>query len=197
MRYATALDWFLLMSFFYCIATLLEFAGVHYFTKVGSGEIHLAEAAEWEDIEETEEIGTLICSNRGSTHDTPQKTLTKRRSSSMICPIYNDPAQMFRSTGSGLSTMERQTQTDSPRVPKWRQIWLCFLGDVKFKQDREREVKKTGRNRYVNSVSLIDRTARVVFPASFTILQILYWLAFYTYQKDFVFTPMKGGRVKI
>lgn len=33
-RYATALDWFLLMSFFYCIATLLEFAGVHYFTKV-------------------------------------------------------------------------------------------------------------------------------------------------------------------
>lgn len=32
--YATALDWFLLMSFFYCIATLLEFAGVHYFTKV-------------------------------------------------------------------------------------------------------------------------------------------------------------------
>uniref|UniRef100_A0A8W7PBD5 Uncharacterized protein n=1 Tax=Anopheles coluzzii TaxID=1518534 RepID=A0A8W7PBD5_ANOCL len=38
-RYATALDWFLLMSFFYCIATLLEFAGVHYFTKVGSGEI--------------------------------------------------------------------------------------------------------------------------------------------------------------
>lgn len=36
-RYATALDWFLLMSFLYCIATLLEFAGVHYFTKVLSG----------------------------------------------------------------------------------------------------------------------------------------------------------------
>ena len=36
-RYATALDWFLLMSFFYCIATLLEFAGVHYFTKASTG----------------------------------------------------------------------------------------------------------------------------------------------------------------
>jgi len=33
-HYATALDWFLLMSFGYCMATLLEFAGVHYFTKV-------------------------------------------------------------------------------------------------------------------------------------------------------------------
>lgn len=33
-HYATALDWFLIMSFAYCMATLLEFAGVHYFTKV-------------------------------------------------------------------------------------------------------------------------------------------------------------------
>lgn len=33
-HYATALDWFILMSFGYCIATLLQFAAVHYFTKV-------------------------------------------------------------------------------------------------------------------------------------------------------------------
>lgn len=108
---------------------------------------------------------------------------------------------MFRSTTSGpcsgLSTMERQTQTEN-RIPKWRQIWFCFLGDEKFKRDRERDVKMSqgGRNRYVNSVSLIDRTARVVFPASFTILNILYWLVFYTYQKDFLFAPIKGAKVK-
>ena len=35
-HYATALDWFIICSFGYCIATLLEFAGVHYFTKVGN-----------------------------------------------------------------------------------------------------------------------------------------------------------------
>lgn len=57
-RYATALDWFLLMSFFYCIATLLEFAGVHYFTKVGSGELPVSDDEdEWESVEEIEEIG--------------------------------------------------------------------------------------------------------------------------------------------
>jgi gamma-aminobutyric acid receptor subunit alpha len=33
-HYATAMDWFIICSFGYCIATLLEFAGVHYFTKV-------------------------------------------------------------------------------------------------------------------------------------------------------------------
>ena len=37
-QYATALDWFIICSFLYCMATILEFAGVHYFTKVGSGE---------------------------------------------------------------------------------------------------------------------------------------------------------------
>ncbi len=33
-HYATALDWFIICSFGYCMASLLEFAGVHYFTKV-------------------------------------------------------------------------------------------------------------------------------------------------------------------
>ena len=33
-HYATALDWFIICSFLYCLASILEFAGVHYFTKV-------------------------------------------------------------------------------------------------------------------------------------------------------------------
>ncbi len=37
--YATALDWFVIMCFAYVIGTLLEYAGVHYFTKLDSGEI--------------------------------------------------------------------------------------------------------------------------------------------------------------
>lgn len=36
--YPTALDWFVIMCFTFVIATLLEFAGVHYFTKIGYGE---------------------------------------------------------------------------------------------------------------------------------------------------------------
>ena len=34
--YATAMDWFLFASFAFVIATLLEFAGVHFFTKVST-----------------------------------------------------------------------------------------------------------------------------------------------------------------
>jgi gamma-aminobutyric acid receptor subunit alpha len=81
-RYATALDWFLLMSFFYCIATLLEFAGVHYFTKVGSGEIPVDED-DWEDCTEAEEP----ISGNDSVESSANRA--GRRKSSLICPIYN------------------------------------------------------------------------------------------------------------
>ena len=32
--YATALDWFLIMCYLFLLASILEFTGVHYFTKV-------------------------------------------------------------------------------------------------------------------------------------------------------------------
>lgn len=86
-RYATALDWFLLMSFFYCIATLLEFAGVHYFTKVGSGEIPMDEE-EWEEFEKEEIIGvdaTEVLEHIPITNSIQPV----RRRSSLVCPILN------------------------------------------------------------------------------------------------------------
>lgn len=85
-RYATALDWFLFMSFFYCIATLLEFAGVHYFTKVGSGEIPVDEE-EWEDCNDSEE--ELIGTRTDLLNENGNSNTTNRRRSSQICPIYN------------------------------------------------------------------------------------------------------------
>mgnify|MGYP000362544464 CR=1 FL=1 len=41
--YATALDWYTVMCFLFVVFTLLEFAGVHYFTKVGTGEVPVIE----------------------------------------------------------------------------------------------------------------------------------------------------------
>jgi hypothetical protein len=78
-HYATALDWFIICSFLYCMFSLLAFAGVHYFTKVdktgeyflthsytsyqvGSGEVFsineepldkAKEEEEWEDLDES------------------------------------------------------------------------------------------------------------------------------------------------
>lgn len=139
-RYATALDWFLLSCFFYCIATLLQFAFVHYFTKVGSGEIPIDED-EWGDIvgETIEEIGGF-CAKK--VDDTP-RFLASRRRSSLICPVSYDLPRAGQ-VSSQLSTMERQTQTEPPRVRRWKQLWLCFVGDEKYRKQRQREATNNG-----------------------------------------------------
>lgn len=51
---------------------------------------------------------------------------------------------MFPPTSSHMSTMERTTQTEPPRTKKWKQIWLCFLGDDKFRRQRQREATEKG-----------------------------------------------------
>lgn len=82
------------MSFFYCIATLLEFAGVHYFTKVGSGEVSMLTDDEWEDLVETVEHAGTVRTVRDSSPIQNRLTLSSttcsnRKRNSMICPIYN------------------------------------------------------------------------------------------------------------
>ncbi|XP_076651833.1 gamma-aminobutyric acid receptor subunit alpha-1 [Halictus rubicundus] len=195
-RYATALDWFLLMSFGYCIATLLEFAGVHYFTKVGSGEIPLDEDELEEDSETYDGFCNIVpCSpqavNPATIIDVP------RRSSSLICDVYDVNESMAYGRGSMTvsvtsrpSTMERQTQTEV-WIPKWRQFLYCLVGDEAYRRRRQREAagncKKKGENiaRHINSVSYIDEVARVVFPASFGLLNVCYWVIYVTYQEEF------------
>ncbi|XP_018306433.1 gamma-aminobutyric acid receptor alpha-like [Mycetomoellerius zeteki] len=202
-RYATALDWFLLMSFGYCIATLLEFAGVHYFTKVGSGEIPLDddEWEEWKGItsEEFEDtFHSMISCSPQAVHPEIIDTSTRKRGS-LISALYNDSVTYERDSchsitvavSSKPSTMERQTQTELI-LPIWRQFLYCLAGDEAFRRRRQREVASNYRKRgdrmsrrHINSVSYIDRVARIVFPASFGLLNVCYWVVYVTYQEEF------------
>ncbi|XP_071545500.1 gamma-aminobutyric acid receptor alpha-like [Panulirus ornatus] len=53
--YSTALDLFVWLSYGFIFATIIEFAFVHVFTKVGSGEVYLSEASLEGDSDEAEE----------------------------------------------------------------------------------------------------------------------------------------------
>uniref|UniRef100_A0A146MBU7 Gamma-aminobutyric acid receptor subunit alpha-6 n=1 Tax=Lygus hesperus TaxID=30085 RepID=A0A146MBU7_LYGHE len=195
-RYATALDWFLLMSFLYCIATLLEFAGVHYFTKVGSGEIPVDEE-EWEDVDESTFVGS----------GQPENATFRagRRKSSLICPIYNDPSLggsprrlslhgslQMTPRHSNLATVERHTQTEH-KVPRWRQLIYCLAGNEKYRRERQREASHQMGNKRVNSVSYIDRAARVFFPLSFFLLNFGYWLLYFDYHQQYSWKKQLPG----
>ena len=52
--YSTALDYFVAISFVFVLATVIQFAGVHYFTKHGSGE-ELPDSDEEEEEEDVEQ----------------------------------------------------------------------------------------------------------------------------------------------
>ncbi|EDW26951.1 GL25394 [Drosophila persimilis] len=223
-KYATALDWFLLMSFLYCIATLLEFAGVHYFTKLGSGEIprleehlenirktniaHGIEANKKVSDEDIEDNGSdeaseqmnsqndiCVCSENDTLEFESAESLPTalddtafRKRNALTCPIFT--------ASSRGATMERTTQTEPPVISRMRQIWLCLKSDDQFRKQRERDAaaEKTeqGHNvSYVNSVSLIDRFARIAFPMSFVLFNLLYWLAYGMYKKEFSWSTIK------
>ncbi|KAH0955354.1 hypothetical protein HN011_004832 [Eciton burchellii] len=202
-RYATALDWFLLMSFGYCIATLLEFAGVHYFTKIGSGEIPLddEEWEEWESIASQQFEDTfrkMISCNPQAVHPEIVDASIRRRGS-LVSALYNNAVtyegDSCRSTtvtvsSTKPSTMERQTQTELV-LSTWRQFLYCLAGDDTFRRRRQREAASSYRkcgnriSRHTNSVSRIDRVARIVFPASFGLLNVCYWVVYVTYQEEF------------
>ncbi|KAH1020136.1 hypothetical protein HUJ04_009856 [Dendroctonus ponderosae] len=191
-RYATALDWFLLMSFLYCIATLLECIILQ------SGEIPIDED-DWEDCEEPAE--EFVGRSAADLLETVNVD-SRRRRSSIVCPIYNTASLYQSPRRTSLisnphssppvrTTVEKTTQTEY-KPPKWKQFLYCLKGDDKFRRQRQREAAALDSTvdgqhaiRHVNSVSLIDKTARIVFPTSFGLFNLFYWLVYIMTQENF------------
>ncbi|XP_043067116.2 gamma-aminobutyric acid receptor alpha-like [Drosophila bipectinata] len=167
-KYATALDWFLLMSFLYCIATLLEFAGVHYFTKLASSEIPQLE--QWKHI--------CALTNNGS-ENFKHNTYDPMIRESSLCSL----------------TMEHKAQKRLPVMSRKKQMWLCLKNDDTFRKLRARNAAAENNQgqtaNYVNSVSLIDRIARIAFPTSFAFCNFLYWLSYGMYKKEFSWSTIE------
>ncbi|XP_042203094.1 gamma-aminobutyric acid receptor alpha-like [Homarus americanus] len=204
-HYATALDWFILMSFGYCIATLLQFAGVHFFTKVGSGEI-MAEEDEWEDVEIVNDccdLGDLQehVQSQDTSYDTSLETsLDGRREIVFLnlshnkCPrgaatlyatLHSD-AGVMNHAGDSLSATFKSTETQTEKKERcWTQCYHCVLGDEEYRRDRQ---KTAGLQRTMNSVSVIDTVSRIMFPLSYGLLNLWYWLSYYDTELVFNWT---------
>ena len=72
-HYATALDWFVIMCFGFVIGTLLQFASVHYFTKIGSGEFE----DQSEDNSESDDMDEFVTNRK--LNIAAKRLMTKRR----------------------------------------------------------------------------------------------------------------------
>ncbi|GFU19857.1 gamma-aminobutyric acid receptor alpha-like [Nephila pilipes] len=155
--YPTALDWFVIMCFTFVIATLLEFAGVHYFTKIGSGEFPCVDSGAESDTEDT------FSSSR---------TMGPTTVSGRDVVFY--PSPLLRST---------KRKRSSGHLPSCRdmriccvQFWNCIMASDQYKAAMRRRV--AGRPDAVNSVSKIDEISRILFPCCFAVLNLFYWFIY-------------------
>lgn len=93
-------------------------------------------------------------------------------------------------------TMDYNTQKRPPAMSRKKQMWLCLKNDDTFRKLRaynaSTEKSQCQTTRYVNSVSLIDRIARVAFPTSFALFNLLYWLSYGMYKKEFSWSTIKS-----
>ncbi|CAF0934076.1 unnamed protein product [Adineta steineri] len=151
--YLTALDWFVIMAYGFLLASLLQFAFVHYFTKFGYGEPLLRYRGST-DSREVPEGGSMRI-----------KRTSKTRTSVSYSRFLN---------------MNQQTTQiqDGPWLTRVQlhiyRFWFCLSGNGAYK----RAICKRASRYGINSRSELDVFARIAFPLSFALFNILYWFYF-------------------
>ncbi|KAH9421727.1 Gamma-aminobutyric acid receptor subunit alpha-4, partial [Dermatophagoides pteronyssinus] len=293
--YATALDWYTVMCFLFVVFTLLEFAGVHYFTKVGTGEVPVIEIDDdWvkssddsdnDDYDNDKIFDEIIdhdsdfnekfqqsCRKRqrqrrrlrrksiitsGQNYRSRSRIVQQRRdwvnnnkqridrtSSSLIKVNYLKPygpipksyqmdhhypynmdhqneLNQFQNFPHSLENVTEQmesigsidqndengddnnghcdidsdsTESDSLSFWLWTRIihpfsqcciqfWYCFTANEQFKKEMIKRRTKSQEMCAANSVSMIDKVSRILFPFVFFMLNMAYW-TFYINERN-------------
>ncbi|GFN78027.1 gamma-aminobutyric acid receptor subunit alpha-6 [Plakobranchus ocellatus] len=141
--YITALDIYVALCFVFVIATTIEFAVVHYFTKYGTGEPLMLSSDDESSMDEM-----------SSEDNTSLGSLALENGDFTLQDFPWPPQQINVKVGIMAKLCHCLTRTKS-KIPK---------GEL---------------SAFTNSVSQVDRAARVIFPVIFTILNVIYCIAYY------------------
>ncbi|XP_043208442.1 gamma-aminobutyric acid receptor alpha-like, partial [Amphibalanus amphitrite] len=176
--YSTALDLFLWIAYGFIFASIVQFAFVHFFTKYGYGEVYFpqpqssSEDSDDESSESEEEVHeespnerTALYSDHSpltvsdpSPHGpalyidlSPQRALPRPPPCHLAAAVL-PPSGRRRKLGPRRRRRQRRPRPDSPATGSM---------PTQF-----------------NSVSKIDRSSRVLFPAVFLAVNTVYWYAY-------------------
>ncbi|XP_037787749.1 gamma-aminobutyric acid receptor alpha-like [Penaeus monodon] len=203
--YITALDLFVWISYGFIFATIIEFAFVHVFTKVGSGEVYLShsssEADSEEDPDEELDPEPIACTVMAIG---PQEDCEGHASS--VCPAHptagpNGVRKVSSRSSEGQASPMHIWAPASPAPLnlslRLRRLCGCVcargrrssLAATKGPHHRrqshltragERASRRPTSSKLdqINSVSNIDEISRVLFPFAFVCINLLYWYTF-------------------
>ncbi|CAG5129609.1 unnamed protein product, partial [Candidula unifasciata] len=142
--YVTAMDVYVALCYVFVIATTIEFAAVHYFTKYGTGEPRLVPNDDDSSLDEISEDNLSL--------DSPAL-----RNGKFKVQAYPWP----------------------PNVANVKVGIMAKLCHCLTRTKRKRSGYKGKLTAFSNSVSQVDRAARVLFPLTFTMLNVVYCIAYY------------------
>ncbi|KAK2178014.1 hypothetical protein NP493_565g00018 [Ridgeia piscesae] len=169
--YSTALDLFVGVCFFFVLASIIQFASVHYSTTFGNGEVTLVS----DDSDSSDDETALDTSLRdvprlryGGYGGMSSRAISKSNGAGRTSSSY---AHAF---GDGRACVD--TKSGRYKMPCLLQFWNCLKGNAKYREMKLR-VKPWG----TNSVSRIDRFSRVSFPFAFSVFQVAYWLVYFDF----------------
>ena len=77
--------------------------------------------------------------------------------------------------------VNRRHEPDDPSCVK--QMFYCLVANQSFRQKRKRQALAKGN--IINSVSKIDSISRVLFPVTFSVINVIYWWGFIAQNNDF------------
>lgn len=211
--YCTALDYYVAIGFGFVFATIVEFAIVHYFTKVGSGEFYYPPETESSydkassDATDTEDNDPDDPhQDPGSCHEPNDRRFRIPRGKRVTLPsnaVYctelettatkafdcTEPAHS-RNTADTTETAANG-RLDSPQasgtVEPSRRPSDRGRRPLRQRVERRKRPSMITRRRmssqiqelWINSVSKIDKVSRVVFPLTFIVTNVVYWLTYF------------------
>uniref|UniRef100_A0A1I8FHA0 Gamma-aminobutyric acid receptor subunit alpha-6 n=1 Tax=Macrostomum lignano TaxID=282301 RepID=A0A1I8FHA0_9PLAT len=196
-NYGTALDWYVGMCFALILATIIEFASVHYFTKVSSGECHLTlveiTGRGGDDSGDDDGEATSTATARadgggggGRFRYGQARPASSRRQPQSPRSVALEAADVF----GGLDSQHQEQQApadagngskcgkpDGECSSKFRDSCAyaflnCLRGSSRYKQMK---LASRSPRRINQSVSRIDEVSKVLFPTLFCLFNIVYW----------------------
>jgi len=148
--YMTALDYFVTLNFAFIFATIVQFAIVHYFTKIGSGEYYIPPPEILKKIQVARREGTMGVKQQEDVEGGEEDKVSNDEEDDDV------PHETVR---------RRKRGSDTKRV--------SMTG--KDHHHHDNTVREETIPFQLNSVSQIDKFCRVFFPVTFIVVNYFYW----------------------